>query len=169
MTVYFFILLIVEKEKSKLNLFTLKQLWSLYLQSIRHLFWPAVCINCKDSICETYSDLCKNCWDQLIISTGNDYCTRCGRDASIAGIINDTCPDCQGKKIYFDKIARSGFYDKTLQEMILAFKNGKSELDSTLGFLANSALQGSSFTKEIDFFIPVPLHWARRLARGYNQ
>jgi ComF family protein len=38
-----------------------------------------------------------------------------------------------------------------------------------LGFLANSSLQGSSFFNEIEFFVPVPLHWTRRLFRGYNQ
>jgi ComF family protein len=53
--------------------------------------------------------------------------------------------------------------------MILSFKNGRTELDLTLGFLANSALQGGGFTNEIDFFVPVPLHWTRRLSRGFNQ
>lgn len=53
--------------------------------------------------------------------------------------------------------------------MILSFKNGRTELDKTLGFLANSALAGSGFIKEIEFFVPVPLHWTRRIFRGYNQ
>ena len=53
--------------------------------------------------------------------------------------------------------------------MILAFKNGHTELDSILGFLANSALAGSNFYKDIEFFVPVGLHWSRRLIRGYNQ
>ena len=39
----------------------------------------------------------------------------------------------------------------------------------TLGFLANSALQGADFYSDIEFFVPVPLHWSRRLLRGYNQ
>jgi competence protein ComFC len=53
--------------------------------------------------------------------------------------------------------------------MILSFKNGRTELDSTLAFLLNSALQASTFYKDIEIFVPVPLHWSRRLARGYNQ
>jgi ComF family protein len=53
--------------------------------------------------------------------------------------------------------------------MILAFKKGRTELDSTLGFLANAALDGSVFYNAIEFFVPVPLHWFRRLTRGYNQ
>jgi competence protein ComFC len=53
--------------------------------------------------------------------------------------------------------------------MIVAFKNGRTELDLTLAFLANSALQASTFYKDIEIFVPVPLHWTRRLRRGYNQ
>lgn len=147
----------------------IRQINTFVFHSIMQLFWPAVCINCRESISETEKNLCKNCWNELIVSTGSDYCTHCGRDTSAAGIIQGFCPDCQGKEIHFDRIARAGIYDKTLRQMILAFKNGKTELDTTLVFLADSALQGSSFSKEIDFFVPVPLHWSRRLARGYNQ
>jgi competence protein ComFC len=138
-------------------------------QGLNHLLWPAVCSNCKRSICETDNALCKSCWDELLYCTGGDYCRRCGRDASRFAILEGTCPDCQGKQIYFDQIARSGVYADALQKLIFAFKKGRTELNSTLSLLANSALQGSGFCNDIEFFIPVPLHWSRRLARGYNQ
>jgi len=146
-----------------------KQAGTFALQSINHLLWPAVCINCREIICETDNNLCKNCWDQLLISTGADYCRRCGRDAGKFAILAGTCPDCQGKEVSFDRIARAGVYEQNLQKMILAFKNGRTELDSVLGFLANSALQGGGFCSDIELFVPVPLHWSRRLVRGYNQ
>mgnify|MGYP003681904334 CR=1 FL=1 len=85
------------------------------------------------------------------------------------GLVEGACGDCQGKEFYFDEIARSGVYKDALSKMILSFKKGRTELDSMLGFLANSALQGSGFFDEVDFFVPVPLHWTRRLSRGYNQ
>ncbi len=147
----------------------LKQNLAFGLQSLNQLLWPAVCVNCKQSICETDKSLCKNCWDELLACTGADYCRRCGRDASRYGLLDGVCPDCQGKQIHFDRIARGGVYREALQKMILAFKKGKTELDSVLGFLANSALQGSGFYNDIEFFVPVPLHWSRRLFRGYNQ
>ncbi len=139
------------------------------LQSLNQLLWPAVCINCKQSICETDANLCKDCWDQLLSCTGADYCPRCGRDVSRFALLDGVCPNCRGSQIHFDQIARSGVYIEALRKMILAFKNGRTELDSTLGFLANSALQGSGFYSDIEFFVPVPLHWSRRLVRGYNQ
>ena len=100
---------------------------------------------------------------------GGDYCPRCGRDASAFGLLEGRCPDCQGKEMHFDRIARAGVYSQSLQQMILAFKNDRTELDSVLSLLANSALEGSGFFSEIELLVPVPLHWSRRLARGYNQ
>jgi competence protein ComFC len=153
------------------NTTKLKQTGVFVLQSLNHLFWPAVCISCGDSICDADKGLCQNCWDELSFYAGDEYCPRCGKEASRYALVNGTCPDCQGKEFHFDRIARSGFYKvgEALQKMIVAFKNGRTELDLTLAFLANSALQASSFYKDIEIFVPVPLHWSRRFMRGYNQ
>ena len=153
----------------EVNRVKLKQGVTFTLQGLNHLLWPAVCVNCKRSICEIDIALCKKCWDELLFCTAGDYCPRYGRDASKFAIVNGACPNCQDKRIYFDQIARSGVYAGPLQQMILSFKNGRTELDLTLGFLANSALQGSLFCNDVEFFVPVPLHWTRRLVRGYNQ
>jgi ComF family protein len=161
----------VDTAKPKRTFSQAKQTATFVLQSLNQLLWPAVCINCKQSICESDKHLCKNCWDELLGCTGADYCPCCGRDVSRYAIVEGVCPDCQGKEIHFDRIARAGVYKvgEALQKMILSFKNGRTELDLTLGFLANSALQGSGFADAIEFFVPVPLHWSRRLVRGYNQ
>jgi competence protein ComFC len=167
--IFAYIITDVESAKPKQAFNAIKQAGKFTLISLNQLIWPAVCINCRQSICETDKNLCQNCWDQLLECTGADYCPRCGRDASRFAMLKGVCPDCQGRDIHFDQIARAGVYAKSLQKMILSFKNGSSELDSTLGFLANSALQGGGFFNEIEVFVPVPLHWSRRLVRGYNQ
>lgn len=146
----------------------IKQASQFVLQGVNQLLWPAVCLNCRESISETDANLCKDCWDELLACTCGDYCPRCGLDVSRYALLDGVCPNCQGKDIYFDGIARSGVYADSLRKMILAFKSGRTELDSTLGFLANSALQGSGFYSEVEFFVPVPSHWLRRLVRGYN-
>jgi len=149
----------------------IKQAATFTLQSINQLLWPPVCNNCGESICETDKSLCQKCWGELLSCTGGDYCPCCGKDASRYGLLDDACPDCQGREFHFDRIARAGFYKvgEALQRMIVAFKNGRTELDSTLVFLPDSALQASTFYKDIEIFVPVPLHWTRRLIRGYNQ
>ena len=138
-------------------------------QGANQLLWPAVCINCRESICETDGGLCGNCWEDLLECTGGDYCRRCGRDASKFGLIDGACGGCQAGRFAFDRIARAGVYAKSLKDMIVGFKRDRTELDLVLGSLADSALQGSGFRSEIELFVPVPLHWSRRLVRGYNQ
>ena len=159
----------MDEERSEGVNIVVKQTITFALQSLNQLLWPTVCVNCRQSISETDNKLCKNCWDRLLTCTGADYCRRCGRDVGRFAMLAGTCPDCQGKEMRFDSIARAGVYDQTLRKMILAFKNGGTELDSVLGFFANSALQGSGFYSDVELFVPVPLHWTRRLFRGYNQ
>lgn len=134
-----------------------------------HLLWPGVCVNCASDIAEIASALCSDCWGKLASVCTPDYCHRCGRDVSPYGVYAHTCPHCHSEEIHFDGIARAGIYDDALRNIILAFKHGKTELDLVLAGLINSALQTSSFGGEIDLFVPVPLHWRRRLTRGYNQ
>jgi ComF family protein len=152
------------------NTAKLKQALRFTSQSLHYLLWPAVCINCGQSICEDDNNLCKDCWRELLSCAGADYCARCGRDVSRYALLEGVCPNCRGKEIHFDQIARSGVYAQSLKKLILDFKfAGRRELDSPLAFLANSALEGSGFAGDIDLFVPVPLHWTRRLFRGYNQ
>lgn len=101
--------------------------------------------------------------------TAGDYCPRCGRDASRYGLVAEACGACQAERFHFDRIARAGVYGDALQQMILAFKHDRSELAAVLAPLADAALQGSSFYDDIELFVSVPLHWTRRLLRGYNQ
>ncbi len=137
--------------------------------ALNQLLWPATCVNCGSQIGENDAGLCRQCWQSLMFCMGGDYCQRCGKNASSFGIVGGVCPKCQGTQPIFDGIARVGIYDESLQKMIISFKNGKTELRKMLADMSLSALQGSFFRKRFDFFVPVPLHWTRRLARGYNQ
>jgi ComF family protein len=141
----------------------------LGVRAMSQLLWPPACITCDAGISRADGGLCQDCWGQLLACTGGDYCPRCGRNASRYGMVGGTCPACQGLEIHFDGIARVGLYADTLRSMILAFKHDRCELVSILVSLAGSAMQGCSFQNSIDLLVPVPLHWTRRLSRGYNQ
>jgi competence protein ComFC len=138
-------------------------------RGLNQLLWPPVCDNCADEIDETDHHLCTKCWDELLTCTAGDYCPRCGRDASQYGLVAGACGACGPEEFQFDGIVRAGVYGAALQQMILALKHDRSELAVVLGPLANAALQGSGLYADIDLFVPVPLHWTRRLRRGYNQ
>ncbi|MGD1043366.1 MAG: ComF family protein [Sedimentisphaerales bacterium] len=133
------------------------------------LLWPAKCVNCGRHSVETGNVLCGDCWEGLTSVCSADYCRRCDKDVSPYAVCEGVCPNCRGEEIGFDGIARAGRYAESLQDMILAFKKDKTELDSIMVWLADTALQTSTFFQDIDFFVPVPLHWRRRFHRGYNQ
>lgn len=142
----------------------------LVLEGINHLLWPAVCDGCRTAIAETSRRLCRNCWNELLACTAGDYCPGCGKDASPYAIIDGRCAQCDGRRTKFDGIVRGGVYENVLRDLILAFKfQDRTELAVHLRTLANAALQGSRFCDDIDLFVPVPLHWRRRMERGYNQ
>jgi ComF family protein len=146
-----------------------RRISSLTWQGLNHLLWPATCANCGDRIIEAHEDLCGRCWSQLLTCTAGDYCPRCGRDASKYGLVAGACAACRQQEIVFDGIARAGVYAEAMRQMILAFKHDRTELAPVLAPLADAALQGSSFYDDIEMLVPVPLHWTRRLLRGYNQ
>ncbi|MBE0537766.1 MAG: ComF family protein [Phycisphaerae bacterium] len=139
-------------------------------EGLNHLLWPAVCDCCRTAIAETDKRLCRDCWNELLSCTAGDYCPGCGREASRYALIDGRCAGCDISKIHFDGIARGGVYEDVLRDLILAFKfQDRTELATHLCFLASAALKGSPFQDEIDLFVPVPLHWRRRVERGYNQ
>jgi competence protein ComFC len=146
-----------------------KRIPILFWRGLTQLLWPAVCDVCNDPICDTDNHLCPKCWGELLTCTAGDYCPRCGRDASKYGLVAGACAACQNEETHFDGIARAGVYADALQRLLLAFKHDRSEMVTALAPLAEAALQGSRFGDEIDLFVPVPLHWTRRLRRGYNQ
>ena len=137
-------------------------------KGLGHLLWPGQCINCRQRPVEG-DELCGDCWQRLISVCGAEFCRRCGRDASPYAISGGVCARCGDEEIHFDKIGRAGVYAEALRETILGFKHGQTELDKVLGGLIDSALQASSFSQEVEIFVPVPLHWYKRLIRGYNQ
>jgi ComF family protein len=139
------------------------------LEVFNRLVWAKRCINCREVIFEAGGDLCNWCGQQLNLVTSGNYCRRCGRDVSEFAVFGGSCPRCREEEIFFDAIARCGIYEQSLREMILSFKSDSGKATKTLSFLANSALSGSTFLGEIDYFVPVPLHWTSKMRRGYNQ
>lgn len=139
-------------------------------QTAAHLFWPSRCLVCDRTIQPDQAGLCTNCWQDLSKSVAGDYCRRCGRDVSPFGIVDGRCGGCREEKYQYDGVARVGVYESTLRSLILAFKfNEKTELTPRLSAMLKDTLLAGGFYERIDIIVPVPLHWRRKLRRGYNQ
>jgi len=138
-------------------------------QSFSRLIWPPTCQNCRKTTPESTGSLCQDCWNDILKSTASTYCPQCGKDASPYAILNGRCPDCISTEFHFDGIARAGVYHGALRKMIVNFKAAdRTDLDIYFRLLANAAFTAALFASQGEYFVPVPLHWTRRLMRGYN-
>lgn len=142
---------------------------SLLTSAGHHLLWPAQCLFCGALLADQDEQLCADCWTDVLDCTSGSYCPTCAREVSEYAVLDRRCPECAGQIQTVDGMVRVGVYDKRFHEMVLSFKKGATELRHILVPLADSALKGCAFYRTIDVFVPVPLHWTRRLARGYNQ
>ncbi len=143
-------------------------LWSLKA-ACHHLLWPAQCMHCSACLEDQSEQLCGDCWADVLSCVSGTYCPTCAREVSAYAVIDRRCSECAHQNRHVDGMARVGVYDNRFHEMVLSFKKGATELRHILVPLADSALKGSDFYAQIDLFVPVPLHWRRRLVRGYNQ
>jgi ComF family protein len=80
---------------------------------------------------------------------------------------NGLCGLCRRGAQGFDAAYSYGFYDGPLRELIHLLKYGKIQtLAAPLGRLMSLALPRE---QRFDAIVPVPMHWRRRWARGFNQ
>jgi ComF family protein len=77
------------------------------------------------------------------------------------------CGLCRRGLTGFDGVYCFGFYDGTLRKLIQLFKYGNvPTLAGPLGALLAAALPRE---RAFDVIVPMPMHWRRRLQRGFNQ
>ena len=134
------------------------------------LLCPACCSVYRVEIPDSSEVLCSWCWSELRENLQVPFCPTCGLPAGPYELIDDRCHCCQKSRSDIWRVARLGQYDGVLRDLILSFKyRRQSRLDMFLGEMLASAIIGDPKLSNVDLLVPVPLHWFRRLARGYNQ
>jgi len=123
------------------------------------------CEGCGVPVTAEANSLCAACREKLA-EIPEPRCPDCG--GVNHGILR-CCPEClaAGKRPWSE--AKSLFlYEGLARRLILEFKfSGHTELAALFAELAVPAT--AQFSGGFDFIVPVPLHWFRRLRRGYNQ
>jgi ComF family protein len=84
--------------------------------------------------------------------------------------VENGCPRCRDKVLHFETALRLGPYDGILRDVVLRLKHANGEgLADLMGALWAEHAQARLRQCGANVVIPVPLHWWRRLQRGYNQ
>ncbi|MEM9292507.1 MAG: ComF family protein [Acidobacteriota bacterium] len=147
---------------------------------------PSPCLACGDPQGERRWGLCRDCRKQL--RPARFHCRGCLRALSVAHPPPTyLCGTCRRSPPPFDRLWARWSYEDPLPEALKAFKYGRldylgEELGEELGrwlgerleFELESEIEREESSKELsakvyDLVIPIPLHWRRRLRRGFNQ
>lgn len=131
----------------------------LNFQLLQALF-PSTCACCEEVLVQGERQICLNCLTSLTRTrySGHD-------DNHTERLLAGRVPMLEhATSIY------SFRHDNTVQHLIHAMKFHKnSELCLLMGRQMGQELLHSARFDDIDLLVPVPLHWRRRLHRGYNQ
>jgi len=112
--------------------------------------------------------LCARCRGRLE-EPGANSCSRCGRVLSGARLPPGfLCGRCRKRPPAFERLYAAWLYQAPFDDVIRALKFGRLEyLGRALG--AALAARFATTLPPVDLVVPVPLHWRRRLSRGFNQ
>ena len=129
------------------------------LTSLLQVLFPSTCAACGRVLAAGERQICMHCLSELD-ETGLAEESDNAVERKLAGRIHLQA----AMSLY------RFHHDSTVQRVVHAMKyHGNGRLCLMMGRQLGLALAGSGRFDDTDLLVPVPLHWRRRLARGYNQ
>lgn len=99
----------------------------------------------------------------------DDYCPRCGVSAGPGAVTANGCSFCRGRRQPWDRVTRLSAYAEPLDGWIKAMKfGGQWSWSQWIGEQLARRV-GEPIAPARILVTPVPMHWARRCRRGFNQ
>lgn len=138
------------------------------LNIILSVIFPRTCSICgKTFSFNSKHNICETCLDNIEKLEGL-VCHRCSLPLPDGGA---TCTDCKNNKdIYFDVIKAPFIYSDTVKKLIKKLKYlRRTFLAKDLAIQMANLIIKEQIDKNIDFMIPVPINWIKKIQRGYNQ
>lgn len=127
--------------------------------ALLHLFFPERCAACGGPLPEGARLICPRCrWDMPLTGYARSH------DNPVFKKFGGLIPIAEASSLFF--FTRGSRY----RAMIHSFKyRGQWRISQQLGTLMGEALREGGLYRSVDVIVPIPLHFRRRLKRGYNQ
>jgi ComF family protein len=140
------------------------------LDGSAHFVLPAWCAGCDDRLSWRPAPLglCERCRSRLPGPPSRERCRLCGATTMSRGASDWLCVACARRPPGFDGLIAAWSYRPPIDEVVRRLKYGRLEFlaeDLALGIAVALAEDRPGY----DYVSPVPLHWRRRLERGYDQ
>ena len=143
-------------------------MWRQLLQGVRELAYPNLCLWCRELFDDPNDCFCPAC---LAAFTTDDevVCPRCTSTVAASADVRDGCVRCRDENLRFDSAFRLSEYRPPLSDVILRMKQPAGDLLAE-GIADVWAGQMAPRIRPLapNIIVPVPLHWRRRLWRGFN-
>jgi ComF family protein len=137
------------------------------LRGILDLVWPRSCFNCGAALANRrgFLHICPDCLQRIDLIRP-PFCNRCGCPHFEENFRTVGCGACEGRDFAF-RSCRSLFELRDLGRQLvhaIKFREGHH-------LLPDVGRMGAELCPELagKILVPVPLHWRRRWARGFNQ
>ncbi|MBI1373477.1 MAG: hypothetical protein GC159_12175 [Phycisphaera sp.] len=95
-----------------------------------------------------------------------EYCGRCGATAARESITISGCPHCRDERVAWHNVWRLGAYRDPLDQWVRDYKFRRA-YNWGPWFAQRLADVTPTYDKQV--VVPVPLHWSKRLDRGFDQ
>ncbi len=134
------------------------------LKSVFDFFYPPECLACSCFISDA-GTLCSDCFNQLVFVQGH-VCECCGYPLENAQE-GQRCGPCLAKSPLYT-LRTPLCYNDLSKELVLKLKYfDRMDLAKPLASFLYPVIE--PFLEDIDYILPVPLHWRRLWSRRYNQ
>ena len=142
---------------------------SALLHGLVDLIYPPRCLLCPRVPSRRGDRFCDGCAAELLHDP-HECCPRCAARVGPYSLRKGTCAACRENPVAFSAAVRLGPYTGALREAVLRLKSAHDEgLAELLGECLAEWRRDRLNALGVDVIVPVPLHWRRRLVRGYNQ
>jgi ComF family protein len=143
---------------------------SRFLRDLIDLVYPPSCLVCDlPGAMPPPHAVCAACFTALR-DDPHTTCPRCGSTVGPHADLADGCVRCRNETYRFAGVVRLGPYAGVRRDAVLRAKHSAGEpLAETLGLIFAESCRDRLLADRPHAVVPVPLHWLRRLARGYDQ
>lgn len=143
-------------------------MWKELLHGFRQIVYPNLCLWCQELHQDLEADFCPKCTREFVNQTSTS-CPRCASTVSPDADVEGGCVRCRSVTFHFETATRLNEYQAPLRELILAMKHRQGDI---LAEAMATLWAGNIHTKLQSLnptgVVAIPLHWSRRLRRGFN-
>jgi len=142
--------------------------------AVDDLIYPWTCLLCGTEGGALHGPFCASCRARVLdgaAKAGASACPRCALPVGPHADLQRGCAECRGRSLGFDAALALGPYAESIRDLCLRLKH---ERDAWLApwmsnLLAEARRSELARLPRDAWIVPIPLHWWRRVQRGYNQ